>query len=161
MLNSNKKQGSISIVIAVIIVLLAVFGVYECSRLSELKNNLPVYVIKESEEEARISAIVLAAINGDVYVRSVGSSNSLYLPFENSYITLHDAPYEDLEKHDFVAYINKDKVKIFHRLIKKTHRGWIAMGDNNSVEDSTLVTKSNYIGRLVEPIFTWKSAVNK
>jgi hypothetical protein len=159
--NSNKKQGSIAIVIAVIIALLAVFGVYECSRLSELKNNLPVFVVKKSEEEARISAIVLAAVNNDVYVRSVGTSNSLYLPFENSYITLHDAPYEDLKKHDFVAYINKNKVKVFHRLIKKTYKGWIAMGDNNSVEDTTRVTKNNYIGRLVEPIFTWESAITK
>jgi hypothetical protein len=35
------------------------------------------------------------------------------------------------------------------------------MGDNNSVEDTTRVTKNNYIGRLVEPIFTWESAITK
>lgn len=69
-----------------------------CSRLSELKNNLPEYVIKETEQEAAIAAVVLAAINNDVYIRAIGSSNSLYLPFENSYITLNDKPYKDLKK---------------------------------------------------------------
>jgi len=35
------------------------------------------------------------------------------------------------------------------------------MGDNNPVEDKTRVTESNYIGILVEPIFTWESAITK
>ena len=161
MFNSKKTQGSIAVVVAVVLTLIAFFGLYECSRLSELKNNLPVYVVKETEQEARIAAVVLAAINSDVYVRSIGGSNSLYLPFENSYITLNDKPYKDLKKHDFVAYINPDKIKVLHRLIKNTDKGWIAMGDNNPVEDKTRVTESNYIGILVEPIFTWKSAITK
>ena len=84
MFNSKKTQGSIAVVVAVVLTLIAFFGLYECSRLSELKNNLPEYVIKETEQEAAIAAVVLAAINNDVYIRAIGSSNSLYLPFENT-----------------------------------------------------------------------------
>ena len=41
------------------------------------------------------------------------------------------------------------KLKFCTGLIKNTDKGWIAMGDNNPVEDKTKVTESNYIGILV------------
>lgn len=126
------------------------------SRLNDLEQNVPEYVVEENYDQALASAIGLSKESGGKYFKSTGSSNSLFLPFENSLIVIDDTPYEDLKKHDFVGYVNDRGVRIFHRLIKKTDDGWMAMGDNNAVEDTTRVTKENYLGRLVEPIITWK-----
>lgn len=161
MSKSNKRQGSIMLVIVMLFAVVSGFGIYEYKRLSVLEDNIPSYAIKATKQEAIIAAVVLAAVNNGIFVRGTGSSNSLYLPFENSYIVLDKTPYEDLKKHNFVAYTNQNNIKVFHRLIKNTEEGWVAMGDSNPVEDKTRVTKINYIGRLVEPIFTWESAMIK
>jgi hypothetical protein len=157
----NKGGGSIAIVLAAVLLLVAGFGLFECSRLSELKSNLPKYLVTDTYEESAHMARLLSIKVSGIYVNSVGLSNSLYLPFDRSLIVLVQTPYEALEANDFVAYVNDRGVNVLHRIIALRAEGWVAMGDNNAVEDSTRVTTSNYIGRLVEPMFTWQDQIIK
>ena len=149
------------IVLGIIGLITLSFFTLEFFRGKELKNNLPEYVVAASYDEAFINAESLAReVNGKYHVTD-GESNSWFLPFNKSIIVLDNTPYGELQKHDFVGYVNSQGTKIFHRLIKQKDEGWVAQGDNNANVDVDLVTESNYIGRLAEPIISWQGALIK
>ena len=156
------KTGSAApIVLGGIVLVIISFFALEFFRGKELKDSLPEYAVAESYDEAYIKAKEIAfQSNGKVY-NTDGGSNAWLFPFEKSIIVLTDKPYAELEQHDFVGYVNSRGEKIFHRLIKQKDGGWVAMGDNNASSDKELVTKSNYIGILAEPVYSWKSALKK
>jgi len=154
------KNGSAApIVLGVIALVIISFFALEFFRGKELKDNLPEYVVAESYDEAYIKADMLAKTVTGKVSNSVGKSNSWFLPFDRSLAVIGNKPYDELKKHDFVVY-QFGGIKVFHRLIEKKEDGWVAQGDNNAHPDPVLVTKDNYIGNLVEPIYTWESAVN-
>jgi signal peptidase I len=60
-----------------------------------------------------------------------------------------DVPYRSLRKGDIVVYRDSRGQSIQHRLVRKTLLGWIAKGDNNPREDPELVTRRNYIAKVI------------
>ena len=85
-------------------------------------------------------------------IKTRGASNSIWGIHKKGYIVLEKANYEDLEKNDYVIYKIKKKL-INHRLRSKTKKGWIIEGDGNRSHDRHFVTKSNFIGRVLDKTF--------
>jgi hypothetical protein len=155
------KMTASLIVTITILSIVSGFGIFEYSRLNELKRTAPKYEVVDDRGQASLRALGIAfEVNGAVR-ESEGLSNSIYLPFNESIVVLVKIPYGELKVNNFIAYISNNGVPVLHRLIKKTDEGWVAAGDNNRIEDSTLVTKLNYLGKLHEPIITWKGALIK
>ena len=160
-MSRHKGSSTLAIVLAVVLILVSSVGVIECSRLKGMKDNLPEYVVAVDRQDAIAQVTELAIKVDSNFFRSEGYSNSLYLPFSESYIVLLDTPYHDLKKHDFIGYVNDRGTRVFHRLVKNTVDGWVAHGDNNAVEDDSLVTEKNYLGILHSPIITWEAVIIK
>lgn len=53
----------------------------------------------------------------------------------------------DLEENDVITFIDDNEI-VTHRIIEKTTEGYKTKGDNNNVEDSTILTDSNIIGEV-------------
>ena len=63
-------------------------------------------------------------------------------------VNMH-SPYESIKKGDIIAFRAGSGVLVTHRAAGITGEGIITKGDANSSEDSSPVTKENYIGRTV------------
>jgi hypothetical protein len=168
----KRESGFISVIALCAIFIGTAIGVtvHESHRLSEGDASAPKYVVEDSEysamdlakkleDEANDRTFRVTGERNLTAYRATGESNIRSLPFKASFILLEDIPFEDLEEGKFVGYINDEGDPVFHRLMKKTKRGWVAQGDSNIYADESYVTADNLTGRLVEPIVTWQTVV--
>ena len=58
--------------------------------------------------------------------------------------------YDKLKVGDVVIYRHGSGY-IMHRLVARQFDWWIARGDNNTFADAPMVTRENYLGRVVTP----------
>lgn len=59
-----------------------------------------------------------------------------------------NADYEDMEAGDIIAF-KRGEIKVTHRIIKITDKGFYTKGDANISPDIGVVTKSDFIGETI------------
>lgn len=62
-----------------------------------------------------------------------------------SFINKH-VEYSDIKEKDIIAF-KMDKTLVTHRVIEITDKGMVTKGDNNDIQDGSLVTKTNFVGK--------------
>lgn len=53
-----------------------------------------------------------------------------------------------LQPNDIITF-KMDNEIVTHRIVEKTQEGFITQGDNNSVQDSEIITEENIIGKVI------------
>lgn len=86
-----------------------------------------------------------AGNEGDFALLGVGKSME---PFyrAGTAVVVHPTSYHMLRPGMAVVYTNNRGGYVAHMLMRKTERGWMAMGLNNATPDSVLVTDKNLVG---------------
>lgn len=63
-------------------------------------------------------------------------------------VIIYNTPYEDLKIGDVIVYVaESDGRMIIHRIVDETMDGFITKGDNNTTNDSQVITKEAYQGK--------------
>ena len=57
--------------------------------------------------------------------------------------------YYSLKIGDIVVFTNKNNLATIHRIVGRKGKFWIMKGDNNKREDRTLLSFTNYIGKII------------
>ncbi|MDP0500403.1 MAG: S24/S26 family peptidase [Verrucomicrobiota bacterium JB022] len=83
-----------------------------------------------------------------------GGTSMMPLYGEDTVIVYAPIAFEDLEAEMVVAYRNAQNKIVTHRLLKRSPKGWIAMGDNNRTLDDEYVTPDNLIGVVYTVLYT-------
>ena len=77
----------------------------------------------------------------------VGTGTSMQPVYgDNTMLVITPINFDELKAGMTVAYVNRDGVRIVHRLEEKVAGGWRVKGLNNEVHDNELVTRKNLIG---------------
>jgi hypothetical protein len=129
-----------------ILCLIGVYSTWSASFVSSGLDNVEC----ASKQEAMVMAFVSStAYDGDSRViHTSGVSNSFSGYHKKGYAVIRETSYDELKENDFALYRRKKKL-ILHRLRMRTKKGWIIEGDGNSAPDSTLVTRNNLIGTVL------------
>ncbi|MEG2457987.1 MAG: signal peptidase I [Bacilli bacterium] len=74
-----------------------------------------------------------------------GSMEPTYYP--GDLVVVKNKKRSNLEKDDVITFVDDGEI-ITHRIIDKTNEGYQTKGDNNNVEDATILTESDIIGEV-------------
>ncbi len=148
-------------------VFLAVLLTGCASRTPRADNTLVVTVPRVERIDVRSLDGNKTAINrllsarAESYAAFIGCKNVWYgdglsmepLIAPGSWIVTRTCPFDELQPGMVVLYTNTSGRSIAHALVRRTGRGWIAAGVNNTSIDPELVTPSNLAG-VITAVFT-------
>lgn len=113
----------------------------------------------DTKELALEKAKLVADEIDGLYSKSTGASNSFEFEHKERYIVYKKVPYDTLKARDFIVYRSDSGGLINHPLsYYEKGYGWKAHGDGNKYQDSGWVTEKNYIGKVIQPAFSWKDS---
>jgi hypothetical protein len=61
-------------------------------------------------------------------------------------LVINPIKFEELKPGMTVAYLNRQNMRVVHKLVSKTRDGWMVAGFNNARIDDELVTPQNLLG---------------
>ena len=103
-----------------------------------------------------LSAVLFVTIGGksdDIYIFgykpfmvATGSMETQYMT--HSLVVIQQIDYDEVQVDDAIAFRSQaiGKRLAFHRVVAKTDMGFVTKGDNNPHNDSSLVTRDDFIG---------------
>ena len=148
-------------------VFLAVLLTGCASRTPRAENSLVVTVPRVERIDVRSLNGNKTAINrllcarAESYATFIGSKHVWYgdglsmepLIAPGSWLVTRTCPFDELQPGMVVLYTTTSGRSVAHALVRRTGRGWIAAGVNNTALDRELVTPSNLAG-VIAAVFT-------
>lgn len=83
---------------------------------------------------------------GWFYANVVGNSMKQYYPAESTTVIVKPYDFSLLKLGQVIAYKNKFGEDVIHVIVEKVSDGFLVKGSNNKNNDSTILTKDNFIG---------------
>ena len=83
---------------------------------------------------------------GWFYANVVGNSMKQYYPAESTTVIVKPIDFSLLRLGQVIAYKNKFGEDVIHVIVEKVVDGFLVKGSNNKNNDSTILTKDNFIG---------------
>ena len=83
---------------------------------------------------------------GWFYANVVGNSMKQYYPAESTTVIVKPIDFSLLRLGQVIDYKNKFGEDVIHVIVEKVSDGFLVKGSNNKNNDSTILTKDNFIG---------------
>lgn len=91
---------------------------------------------------------ILCTFNIRFYVVPTGSMEP-FIHVGSLVIINENVDYSELEEGDIIVYNQSADRKIIHRIIEIREDGITTQGDANPIQDSTVITPQNYVGKYI------------
>ncbi len=83
---------------------------------------------------------------GWFYANVIGNSMKQYYPAESTTVIVKPIDFSLLRLGQVIVYTNKFGEEVIHVITEKVTDGFLVKGANNKNNDSTVLTKDNFIG---------------
>ena len=132
-------------------------GCYEVEVVEEASSTSGVLGVTDSSTVMK-AARVISSRQGNLLIGEITGDSMEPVLSEGSVVVLQQVPYESLERGMDVVYQNRQGEQVVHKLLQKTHRGWMVKGINNPRADPDLVTEGNLIGVVFATFYSFEEA---
>jgi hypothetical protein len=92
------------------------------------------------------ASIIIKNREGWFYANVIGNSMKQYYPAEFTTVIVKPIDFSLLRLGQVIVYTNKFGEEVIHVITKKVTDGFLVKGANNKNNDSTVLTKDNFIG---------------